>query len=73
MNERVRWAVAGPASTVFVALITGLRDRGWTTSETSSNRARPRPPMFITVLRIIALVAVAGGVVLIDGWLRRPL
>jgi uncharacterized membrane protein YgdD (TMEM256/DUF423 family) len=29
--------------------------------------------MFITVLRIIALVAVAGGVVLIDGWLRRPL
>jgi hypothetical protein len=28
--------------------------------------------MFITVLRVVALVTVAGGVVLMDNWLRRP-
>jgi hypothetical protein len=29
--------------------------------------------MFITVLRLSALVAAAIGVVVIDRWLRRPL
>jgi hypothetical protein len=29
--------------------------------------------MFVTVLHIIALVAAAVGVVVIDRWLRRPL
>jgi hypothetical protein len=55
------------------AALAATAERAQVARDEASNRADDRSFDMIAILHLIALLAVTGGVILIDWWLHRPL